>query len=257
MKNNRSTIHLISALLLSVLISPTIASAEEAAGPTILENWSCTYKPGKDRDDLMATRDYMVRQAAKAEMALADSYVWHSYKGGPDLDHIWFNVHDNLEAFAATSTAFGAAPEMSGVSDRFDAVADCQSNVSTVRAVFQGADVNEDDDSGGTAFVASSACMLNGGVSEADIVDLENHIRGVLGSVDEYSNATVFFASPMTNSPNGSDMYVFGVHESLNSYAAASRGFQSSPGRDSLVRHFNGMMDCSSAWWSSEQVVGN
>lgn len=256
MKTN-TTIHLLSILIISSLIIPLSAHAEEAAGPAILENWSCTYKPGKDRDDLMAARDYMVRQAAKAEMELADSYVWHSYKGGPGLDHIWFSVHDSLEAFAANSTAFGAAPEMSGVGDRFDAVADCQTNVGTVRAIFQGADVTEEEDSGGSAFVASNACMLHSGVSEADIVDLENHIRGVLGSVDEYSNVTVFLGSPMTEGPNGADMYLFAVHESLNSFAAASRGFQSSPGRDSLARHFNGMMDCSSAWWSSEMVVGN
>lgn len=255
MKKNKIMIHLASTLLLSTLISPAVAIAEEAPDPAILENWSCNYKPGKDRDDLMAARDYMVRQAAKANIELPDSYVWHGYKGGAGLDHIWFAVHDNLQAFVANNTAFGAAPEMAEINERFDAVADCQANVGTVRPVFQGSAV--DEDAGGSAFIASNACMLHDGVSEADVVDLENHIRGVLGEVDEYDNVTVYLGSPMTNSPGGADAYLFAVHESLTSWAAASKGFGAAPGRASLVRHFNATMDCNTALWTSEQVVGN
>ena len=182
--------------------------------------------------------------------------MWNRLKGGPNFDFIWFNVHPSVAAFAANTTAFAAASEMDGVGERFDAIADCETNVSTVHPVFQGANVSEDDD-GGNVLIASNACMLNSGVSEADIVDLENHIRGVLGTIDEYANATVWMANPITNSPTGADAYLFVVHESLTSWAAASDGFQASPGRDSLVRHFNATMNCSSAMWTAEQVIGN
>lgn len=241
------------ALTFALLLSFGAAQAEEAPASVLLESFACSYQDGKDRDDLMAARDYMVKQAAKAEMSLAPSYVWHNFKGGPDLDHVWFSVHESLAAFAAQSEAFGAAPEMADVEARFESVAECDSNIAMARPVFQGSQAAND---GGTAFIASNACMVQPGTSPADLVDLENHIRGVLGETSEYNASSIFMATPMTAGPNSADVYLFAVHPSQSQWAAASAGFQASAGRDSLVRHFQAVMDCQTSLWFSEQVVG-
>ena len=241
------------ALTFSLLLSFGAAQAEEASPPVLLESFACSYHDGKDRDDLLTARDYMVKQAAKAEMSLTTSYVWHRYKGGPDLDHVWFSVHESLATFAAQSEAFGAAPEMADVEARFESVAECDSNIAMARPVFQGSESSND---GGTAFIASNACMVQPGTSPADLIDLENHIRDVLGGISEYNASSVFMATPMTAGPNSADAYLFAVHPSQSQWAATSAAFQASAGRDSLVRHFQAVLDCKTSLWFSEQVVG-
>ena len=37
-----------------------------ASQPGILEAWQCNYKPGKNYNDLMSARDYLVKRSAKA-----------------------------------------------------------------------------------------------------------------------------------------------------------------------------------------------
>ena len=49
------------ALALAFLGSTT--QAAEAPPPVVLETFACNYHDGKDMDDLLAARDYMVKQA--------------------------------------------------------------------------------------------------------------------------------------------------------------------------------------------------
>ena len=46
-------------------------NAEEAQPPGVIETWTCSYNPGKDIDDVLAARDYYVKQAARSRPLLA------------------------------------------------------------------------------------------------------------------------------------------------------------------------------------------
>ncbi|MCZ6860998.1 MAG: hypothetical protein O7I42_12120 [Alphaproteobacteria bacterium] len=125
MKTNKPIRMLACLMALGLAFSGFATQAADAPPSVLLETFACSYHDGKDMDDLLAARDYMVKQADKAGVSLAPSYVWSRFKGGPDLDTIWFTVHEDLTAFAAESEAFGAAPELAGVNARFGTVASC------------------------------------------------------------------------------------------------------------------------------------
>ena len=48
--------------------------------PGVMETYACMFNPGKDMDDLMAARDYYVKQAEKAGIKLGDEFVWTPIK---------------------------------------------------------------------------------------------------------------------------------------------------------------------------------
>ncbi len=252
MKTNRPIS--LFACLMALAFLGFAAQAAEAPPSVLLETFACSYHDGTDMDDLLAARDYMVKQADKAGVSLAPSYLWSRYKGGPDLDTIWFSVHESLAAFAAESEAFGAAPELAGVGARFGTVASCESNISIARAIFQGSEVEGPPQ--GSAFIFSNACMLRDGVDAGDLADLEGHISAVLGGIPAYNKTTFVSVDPFTSGPNSADLYLFGVNESQSAWAASIAAFQASAGGPALGRHFNAVLDCDTALWFSQQVVG-
>jgi hypothetical protein len=196
----------------------------------------------------------MVKQADKAGHSLAPSYVWSSFKGGPGVDHIWFAVHQSLADFATESEAFGTAPELAGVNARFDTVASCESNIAMARPIFQGSETS--GPTGEPAFISSNACMFRPGVDASALPDLESHINGVLSGISEYNSTTLFSATPMTQGVNSADLYLFAVNDNQSAWAAAVTAFQASPAAQSLGRHFNSLVNCKTALWFSQQVVG-
>ena len=68
------------ALPLLTIVSPGVSAAEPPAN-ALMESYGCSYNPGKGEQDLMAARDYYVKRAKKAGVALGASYVWSLYKG--------------------------------------------------------------------------------------------------------------------------------------------------------------------------------
>ncbi len=255
MKTNKPIRMLACLMALALAFLGLATQAAEAPPSVLLETFACSYHDGKDMDDLLAARDYMVKQADKADVSLAPSYLWSRYKGGPDLDTIWFSVHEDLTAFAAESEAFGAAPELAGVGARFGTVASCESNLSVARAIFQGSGIEEGPPPG-SAFISSNACMLRDGVDAGDLADLEGHINGVLGGISAYNKTTFISATPFTSGPNSADLYLFAINESQSAWAASVAAFQASAGGPALGRHFNAVLDCNTALWFSQQVVG-
>ena len=228
--------------------------AAEAPPAVVLESFACTYNAGQDKGDVLDARDYMVKQAAKAGVTLAPSYLWENSKGGPGIDHIWFSVHQSLADFAAEAEAFGSAPELEGVNARFDKVASCESNLANARPLFQGSAAPEPGP--GQVFIASNACNFRPGAGPADLPDLESHVNGVLSEISAYDATTIIMATPITQGANPADLYVFSINESPSAWAANSAAFQASEAAAGLGRHFRSILDCRTALWSSEQVVG-
>lgn len=254
MKTNKPINFLAGLMVLGLTFSGTTIQAAEAPQSVVLESFACNYHDGKDMDDLLAARDYMVKQADKAGVSLAPGYVWSSFKGGPGLDHIWFSVHQSLAEFAAESEAFGSVPELAGVNARFDAVASCESNLAMARPIFQGSQAP--GPSAEPAFISSNACMFRPGVDASALPDLESHINDVLGGMSEYNSTTLFSAMPMTQGPNSADIYLFGINGSQSAWAAGVTAFRSTPASQALGRHFASLLNCSSSLWFSQQVVG-
>jgi hypothetical protein len=243
-------------MALGMTISGIGVQAAEAPPSVVLESFACTYNDGQDMGDLLEARDYMVKQAAKAEVSLAPSYVWSNFKGGPGLDHIWFSVHQSLADFAAESEAFGSAPELEGVNARFGKVASCESNIANARPIFQGSAAPGPGEGAGPTFIASNACNFRPGRGPADLPDFVSHASDVLSGISAYDAVSIIMATPMTQGANSADLYIFSINQSPSAWAASNAAFQASEAAAALGRHFQSTFECGTALWFAEQVVG-
>ena len=54
-----------------------------------MESWTCSYKEGKGLNDLLAARDFELKQAEKAGIDLGNQFLWSLYKGDRDFDFVW------------------------------------------------------------------------------------------------------------------------------------------------------------------------
>ncbi len=253
MKTTDQLIH--SLALLAFAFAGVVSfgvNAEEAQPPGVLETWTCSYNAGKDIDDVLAARDYYVKQAAKAGVDIGPTYLWSLIKGDLPFDIVWLAPHQNLGAYAALSDAQAAAPELSDVTARFYSAATCTPRLGTTRFVFQ----REVPDRGdATAIVTAFACGVREGVTPVGITDLEGHIAGVLGGMEDNAPSAVFSLTPTTGGANTPDWLLFSVFDSMTSWANFVGGLFSSDAGQQLVRHFNAVADCDQAIWSSQRTI--
>ena len=228
------------------------AVAEEAPPPpAIVDAYFCTYQPGKDRGDLLATRDNFVKVAAREDVALNDAYVWHASKGASPADFIWMSVHENLAAYGAATQAIADSEAVSAAVARFDTVAKCQSNLGSARTVREGKPLPE----GEGTFIVSNMCKTKGPMSIGDIQDFRGHIGDVMDGMKSFEQVTVYSIVPMTGGPESPDVVLFGVHDSVGGWASRSAEMAASPAGQSLQRHAEAILECSTSMWNSEQVI--
>lgn len=221
------------------------------APPPILETWACTYKDGKDMDDLMSARDYMLKQADKAGLTPPAAYVWSLFKGGVPVDYVWFNIYPNLEAWTRGVMEGGAAEEMDDVGERFDATSNCQTNIATMNVVHS---KESDGDGNDVEMVNSFACRLKHGVDATDVADLRRHMAGVFGSMDSAPNFTAT-ATPMTGGPQTPDIHLFSVYDNPADWSTFVGELVASAEGQMLIRHFGTTLDCDRTLWGARQVV--
>lgn len=227
-------------------------NAEEAQPPGVLETFTCSYNAGKDIDDVLAARDYYVKQAAKAGVDIGPAYLWTLIKGDLPFDIVWLAPHQNLGAYAASADAQAAAPELSDVLARFNSAGTCTPRLGTTRTVFQR---EVPDRADAPAIVTAFACGVREGVTPVGIADLEGHIADVLGGMEDNAPNVVFSLTPTTGGANTPDWLLFSVFDSMTSWANFVGGLFSSDAGQQLVRHLNAVADCDQAIWGSQRVI--
>jgi len=217
------------------------------------EVYVCNYLDGKDMGDIESARDYYLKQSEKAGISTPDAFVWNHFKGGAPVDVIWFNNYDDEADWAKRTDAAAGSSEMAAVTARFDTVVDCSAGLSSRETVYDSGDFTV---SGDSAIISSNRCMLNDGVTSQDLDDLWGHAKGTLSSMDEYSNFLLFVSNSVTPGANSADLYLYGVSDNLTAWAAGRAAFGSSDAGQSLNRHFQALMTCTSDLWIGQQVVG-
>ena len=224
-----------------------------APSPGVLEAWECSYNPGKDLADLMSARDYMVKQADKANITLEPSVVWSQYKGDAPIDFVWLTAHSNLLAFGAAADRDAAASELSGVQGRFDIVASCTAGMGIVTPIIAAAAPNENNEG---VLISSSSCDLRHGANAADMKDLTRHAGQVFGAMGDNAPSGAYVIDPITGS-NAADRYLFQIHANVNTWTKFVGDLLGSPDGQELLRHRNKILDCDMSLWNGQVVVGS
>jgi len=242
-------------LVLGILAAGAYApSAQAMDAPIVREIYTCSFNEGKDMDDLMAARDFYLKQMEKAGQDPATAFVWVPYKVAANFDFLWANNQGSMMEYAETTDEFNASPEGKAAMDRFNTVASCTSSLAMRQQIYQ-ADGEMMPGADG-AVINALACNYNHGRGPEDLTDITSHIARAVGSIDLDDGSAGFVSVPTIGAgPNTRDVYFYGVSDSMTSWAKRNMALQASEEYASLGRHFENVMDCSSALFTAQRVV--
>ncbi len=240
-------------LLLLGMLGSTAWAAEPPAPPMLAELWTCNYNSGKDMEDVLKARDYMLGQAEKAGIALPDSYIWSLVKGNLPMETIWFNIHDDFLAYTAASDAWVASGVSEAVLERFYAASSCATGLATFRPVFGREGLAEDDT---PTFLTSSGCRFRKGAGPAQLPDLAGHMSEAMGAMGENAPYFAGLFEPFTTRPNGQpEVVLFNVFANAGGWGNYVNEIYSTDAGETLRNHMGMVLDCDVAVWTSVQVV--
>ena len=232
-------------------IAPIAMAADE---PIVREIYACSFNEGKDMGDLMAARDFYLKQMEKAGLDAAVAFVWTPYKAAAGFDFLWANNQASVLEFATSSDAYLESPEGQAAAARFDSVASCSSYLAMRRQLYQAEGEMTLGSNG--AVINTLACNYRSGRGPDDLIDLNSHITEVMDSLDLDGGGAGYVSVPSVGSgPNTRDVYFYGVASSTEAWARRNMALQASPGAASLGRHFGAMLECSSALFFGQRVV--
>ena len=248
----------IMCLLLLVGLSGVSVWAADAPPPSMIaesliaEIWTCSYKEGKDVDDLLEARDFMVSQANKAKLTLPPSFLWNLTKGDASIDHVRFSVHRNLGAFGASADAMEASGIGPAVLERFSSVSDCVAGMSMAQMIFLRGVPD------GSVFISAAACNYIDGSSQESLTELISHIRNVMEGMGDHAPAFSTALAPFTpGAPGSPDVTLYNGYENATGWSNYVRELFTTEAGQRLRDHQGRVLECGGlTLWSSQQVVG-
>ena len=240
-------------LIVSGAFSAIGMGAEPPPPPMIAETWSCNYNSGKDMEDVLKARDYMLREAEKAGISLPDSYIWTLAKGNIPVETVWFNIHEHLGAYAATSDAWVASGISEAVLDRFYNASTCTTGLGTMRPVFGREGLPEDDS---PTFIAASGCRFKKGAGGSHLADLMSHARDVQAGMGDSAPYFSAMLEPFTARPPGSaDVFIFSVYNNATEWGNYVNTLYATQAGQMLINHRDMILDCDTTLWTGQWVV--
>jgi hypothetical protein len=97
---------------------------------------------------------------------------------------------------------------------------------------------------------------MRGGAGPADLGDLTRHVADVNAGMGDAALDAAFQIVPMTGDPQGPDVVLVAAAASTAKWADNLATLNTTPAGQSLIRHFNAVLDCGMNLWSSDRVIG-
>lgn len=246
-----------SALVLSLvfLLGMTASANDVVRLPMIAETWDCSYKDGKGVDDVLKARDFMVSQAEKVGVKLPTAFLWDLNKGDSSINHVWFNVHANINAYGESADAIQASGIADKISERFSSVSDCVVGMGEAQMVFprdKPAKVPEPP-----VFVVSQSCRYINGANQKSLNQLVPKIDGIMKSMGDNAPAFSTVLMPFTlRTSEASDVIIYSGFNNATGWANYVRDLASTERGQQLQGYMAEVLDCAGlTLWSSQRVL--
>ena len=236
-------------VLLPLLFLFGHSNAQSQSG-MIREYYACNYLEGKDINDLMAARDYMVEQIGGNYEGT--TFLWTPIKANNDFDFLWFNQYTNLSQWGSEIQALWNTPVYLDVIQRFESMSNCVTGMVTHVPIFEGGAFQVANNSG--AIVESFACTLKDGGDLAGVNSAVEHWRQVVTGLGAHSNYNAFMQIPFVSSA-GRDVFYFGVYPDFEAYAAGTTTLQNSSDHTDVLALFARQHRCDSSLWEGRPIV--
>ncbi len=237
------------ALVLTLCALPL--TAQET--PTVGEVFLCTFHEGKSWPDLEAATAVYNSAVAESGIEPANEFVWRPFRSQADFDFLWAAYYPDLKAWGRGVTGYMGS-EAGAVADTlWAAVADCDSAMTLVENIYDSDGLQSASrDPRNPNALESYVCTLNEGKTMADldaaIARWHAYVTKLGLPMDVYKRTPFIGTSPTT------DVSIFAVHPSVNTFAQTATTYQSAEGFDQVQAGFNEANTCRSSLWLSWQV---
>ena len=254
----KTRITTIWSMMLSIVglgLASSLMAAELPPSPAVAETFACNYKDGKDFDDKMKARDYMVAQIEKAGLKKVPGYHMTQTKGMAPVETLWMDVHPNFQGYGENRDAWDASGIGPGVDARFGAVEDCTAGLSALRRIHQREGGDDDGDGNDTNLVATLACKFKHGKGGDDMPDLTGHMGAVMAGMGDDGPEFAYLRTPITSGPGFPDVFINSMFENTSHWTRyVGQLFQTEAGQR-MRNHMDMLLDCNISMWRSQQVV--
>jgi hypothetical protein len=230
------------------------ASAAET-GP-VREFYACSLLEGKTMDDVMEIRDELAKQIEKtgnADLSNRVSILWTPVKTDQQIDFLWFDLHESLNAMGRAEAAFVASGGSAVINGMAAETVRCGAGIVTHEQIYAGP---SQLDGQGAVVVESYRCNLRPGKSVADAAEVVEDWAKVIDGLDGFDTFQGYMQTPVISSAP-SDLYYFLVHADIAEFAARTTAYRTSKGGMAVDARFNDVHRCDSALWNGEVVIGS
>lgn len=241
------------AFLFVVGCGSTVEVASSAMETGVVRQvFACQFVNGSGMDDLMAARDNMLSKLPEIGASPVPAFVWTPFKGNFDYDVLWFDNFENLNAWGSTMDTWAASPASAQVMDTYADVVDCQSGLSLRENIYQGEE--PPTATGSPALISSSACVLREGKNINDVRAAIDRFKATVDELGTHDTFVGYMNTPLTNA-SGIDLYFYGVHPDVRTYAARATALRTSDAGQAMGAAFREVLDCQNSLWYGQRVV--
>lgn len=231
----------------------TLADAH-AAGPSIVESFTCEYTDGKDADDLLAAVEYQQKQVDKIDDKDLNAYFaallfpFRATVPTPGYDDFgWIGYWPNLAAMGRGLTAYYGSDAGQAADARMASVSTCRSNTWFRTPLID--NFPEDDATPESDAVELYFCTLREGTDMAAIEAAEAGFVAANGSAPIATDRWMPF---LANTPL--DLIYLVAHADVSSFADFNTGWQFSETGQANLAQFNEIMNCESGIFTGRIV---
>jgi hypothetical protein len=220
-------------------------------GP-VAEVFACNYIGNSGMSDIDSATDFYKQTIASMNnpaVSAIDAYLWTPFRAQTDADTLWFTIHENLNAFGAFSDAM-AGSEGQAVQARYFEHVDCGSALYSMTQIYASETVEFSD----PTTVEAYRCNLHEGKTMADVEATLEEWRAYVASEGTLDNNVTFMMTPIASAAPY-DLYYFGVHDSVSSYAAWSTTNLATDAGQAMGAKFAALHRCEATVWNARAMI--
>lgn len=247
------------ALFVMLVVSATIAAAQEAQGPGgVVQLFGCTLNEGQTADNVWAAVEALAD--VPADQANPDPafgvFVWTPFRGATPYDWVLGVISTDLVSMAEGGEAYAASPRAEANGLRFAALGDCVSVIASSEQLTVGSIGMTGGDRVRDAVVEVFQCNFENGAGMDDVREAIDFWKEQIAKID--SPATdeygAFLLTPIRGG-TGSDFLWVGNSPNLKSWAQSTSDYNASPEGRAADARFASISSCLSSMWNGYWIV--
>ena len=243
--------------LLLILAAVLLLPAQVRAADTgmVSEVFACTFKEGKDWEDLeeVTAKFAAILDKIGGDATNFNAYVWEPYRGNVEFSYLWAGYFENLRALGDNWQAVTDSGMEDEVNEIWGELETCRSALTTSALIYDSPDHPQQvSTSDSKAMLESFRCKLQPGKTMDDLMDAidtwHEHAQDLGLPFDVFMRTPIVSGSPITHS-------YFVTHADASAYGRNISAWRTHPNTAGIDAMLAEVQSCTNTLWRSWRVI--